>query len=108
MLGCLGEVADGLRGRVGWGRDRLRGSLRAIQPYYYYSYCGGQVGATGPQTDGRNSVSRFYIPVVRSTCIYSYGEASRPVPYLFPDEALAMYRGQACTTSCTEAVARFG
>ena len=36
MLGCLGEVADGLRGRVGWGRDRLRGSLRAIQPYYYY------------------------------------------------------------------------
>ena len=35
MLGCLGEVADGLRGRVGWGRGRLRGSLRAIQPHYY-------------------------------------------------------------------------
>ena len=29
-------MADGLRGRVGWGRDRLRGSLRAIQPHYYY------------------------------------------------------------------------
>ena len=38
MLGCLGEVADGLRGRVGWERDRLRGSLRAIQPYYYRIY----------------------------------------------------------------------
>ena len=36
MLGCFGEVADGLRGRVGRGRGRLRGSLRAIQPYYYY------------------------------------------------------------------------
>ena len=33
MLGCLGEVADGPKGRVGWGRDRLRGSLRAIQPH---------------------------------------------------------------------------
>ena len=45
----FGEVADGLRGRVGWGRDRLRGSLRAIQLYYYYySQPAQQAGAPHP------------------------------------------------------------
>ena len=41
FAGEQGEVADGVRGRVGRGRGRLRGSLRAIQPYYSTTTRGG-------------------------------------------------------------------
>ena len=37
----------GLRGRrVGWGRGRLRGSLRAIQLYYYYCLLGSSADSS--------------------------------------------------------------